>query len=430
MRVLLVARTEFLAIVRGKAFIVGVLSIPTLIGLSIAFQIFAQRQADISTHHVAVVDHTGRLFEPLARAAARFNDRSHAGSLRSGPTFALQPVAAEADDGSVELALSDRVRAGELFAFVVIPAAVVALDADQPDQIRYYTETPSYSTLPNWLRTTIEREAGTMRYAAAALDADVVSRLSRPALLRTLGLISRTADGRASTPRPVGEFETFVLPFALMYLLFVAVISAAPQLLTAVVEEKMSRISEILIAAIRPAELMAGKLLGVSAVAALLALLYVSGAVSLAVQVGRTDLIDLRLFFWFVVFLLTAVLMFGAIFIAVGAACSDLKDAQNLMQPAMIFLLLPVLASPIIVTAPHAQLSVVLSLVPVATPFLMLVRLAMAPPPPLWQVLVALALTSATTAALVWTAGRIFRVGLLMQGRPPSLRELLRWIRQ
>jgi ABC-2 type transport system permease protein len=72
----------------------------------------------------------------------------------------------------------------------------------------------------------------------------------------------------------------------------------------------------------------------------------------------------------------------------------------------------------------------VLSMIPTATPFLMLVRLALTPPPPLWQVALSLTLTGLATAALIWAAGRIFRVGLLMQGKAPNLPELLRWIRQ
>ena len=101
-----------------------------------------------------------------------------------------------------------------------------------------------------------------------------------------------------------------------------------------------------------------------------------------------------------------------------------------MMQPVMIFLMLPLLAAPVILRAPHSTLSVVMSLIPAWSPFLMLMRLAMTPPPPAWQVALSLALTAITTGVVVWAAGRIFRIGLLMQGKPPNLPELLRWIRQ
>jgi ABC-2 type transport system permease protein len=117
------------------------------------------------------------------------------------------------------------------------------------------------------------------------------------------------------------------------------------------------------------------------------------------------------------------------VFLSIGAACSDLKDAQSMMQPSIFFLLIPIFMAPIILNAPNSTLSIVVSLVPTATPFLMLLRLAMTPPPPAWQVGLSLVLTIGTSVLFVWSAGRIFRVGLLMQGKAPNLPELLKWIR-
>ena len=119
-----------------------------------------------------------------------------------------------------------------------------------------------------------------------------------------------------------------------MYLLFLAVMTSAPQLLNAVIEEKMSRISEVLIASVRPFQLLMGKLLGVAGVAVLLALVYFVGAGYYAIVDGPApSSCSPALIAWFLVFLLCAVLMFGSMFLAIGSACSDLKDAQSMMQP-------------------------------------------------------------------------------------------------
>jgi len=83
-----------------------------------------------------------------------------------------------------------------------------------------------------------------------------------------------------------------------------------------------------------------------------------------------------------------------------------------------------------VMRAPNSLLSVIVSLVPTNTPFLMLMRLSMTPAPPMWQVALSIAISITTAAGVVWAAGRIFRVGLLMQGKPPNLPELLRWIRR
>jgi ABC-type Na+ efflux pump permease subunit len=133
---------------------------------------------------------------------------------------------------------------------------------------------------------------------------------------------------------------------------------------------------------------------------------------------------------WFLVFLVCANLLYGSLFQALSSACSDLKDAQSLLQPAMMVLIAAYLASFLVVRAPDAPLAVALSFFPLFTPFSMLLRLAMSPPPPVWQVLLSVLMLGLTTVAVVWAAGRIFRVGLLMQGKPPNLPELVRWIRQ
>lgn len=430
-RVFAIARMEFLAIVRSKTFIIGVLMVPVLFGATMAFQTFAEGRSDTSSRRVGVIDRTGVLYDALVAAAEAHNLDATRTGVRTGPEYVLERIPAGIDGpGDLELALSERVRARDLFSFIDIPATMTDADRTAEDELHYYTETPSYLALPQWLQSTIEREATLRRFETSVVAPELVDRLSRPSTLTTLGLLSRSADGTVAVAQRVSPLRTFAVPFVAMTLLFFALMSATPLLLTAVVEEKMSRISEVLIASVSPTHLMAGKLAGVSAVSFLLALIYVVAGIYLMVVSGEAGLISVPLLLWFAVFLLAAVLMFGSIFIAIGAACSDLKDSQNLMQPVVVFLSLPLLAAPVIIRSPESTLSVVLSMFPTFTPFLMLARLALTPAPPLWQVLVSLVLTALTAAGLIWAAGRIFRVGLLMHGKPPNLPELLRWIRQ
>jgi len=429
-RILVVATTEFLTLVRTKAFIIGILMLPLMIGLSTVFQIFAAKHADVDDHAFAVIDHTGVLFPVLQQAAGEHNRKSGPDGARTGPYFlptAVDPGARAIDDVKVEL--SQQVRDKHLFGFIEIPASVLDVTRTDADHIEYYTETPSYDALPDWIEATLQKEITGRRFATASIDRRLVSQLTRPASVTVLGLVARRADGKVSEAKEANPIQTFVMPFAMMYLLFIALMSSAPQLLTAVIEEKMSRISEVLISSITPTQLMLGKLLGVAAVAALLALVYLGGGVYALLSAGQADMIQPALLAWFVVYLLCAVLMFGSVFIAIGAACSDLKDSQSMMQPIMLLLVLPMFFAIIVLRQPNSTISVVASLWPTASPFLMLIRLAMTPPPPMWQVALSVLLTMGTMAVLVWAAGRIFRVGLLMQGKPPTLPELLRWIR-
>jgi ABC-2 type transport system permease protein len=423
-RVLIVATTEFLAIVRTKGFLIGILVVPVLIAVMGGLTRM-RSDGDTEDRRVAVIDRTGVLYDALVTAAAERN-----GKAGAGPHFVLEPAGGADADGSSAIALSQRVRDKDLFAFVDIPANVLDATGTDAGQINYYTQSPSYTPLPQWLGSTLDRAITARRFEAIAIDPARAASLTRPTRLATLDLFERRPDGTIVEARRVSQVQTVLLPLAMMYLLFMAVMTSAPQLLTAVIEEKMSRVSEVLIASIPPVQLMAGKLLGVAGVSVALASIYLGGGIYAALTTGNFDLVRPALIGWAFLFLVCAVLIFGSLFIAIGSACSDLKDSQAMMQPVMLFLALPVLMSTFVLRAPNSPLSVGLSLFPPATPFLMLVRLALTPAPPMWQVLLSLALTAATAALFVWAASKIFRVGLLMQGTPPNLPELLRWIRQ
>jgi ABC-2 type transport system permease protein len=174
---------------------------------------------------------------------------------------------------------------------------------------------------------------------------------------------------------------------------------------------------------------MMGKLLGSAAVSVLLAVIYMGGGIAMARYYGYGDAVRMSDLGWVVVFLSMAVFIFGSIFVTIGAACTDLKDAQGMMTPAMLLLMLPWMTWFSIINAPESTVSVVLSLVPTATPFLMLLRIAIPPGPPMWQVILGVALTALTAVAFVYAAGKIFRTGLLMQGKAATFGEMWKWVR-
>jgi ABC-type Na+ efflux pump permease subunit len=195
-----------------------------------------------------------------------------------------------------------------------------------------------------------------------------------------------------------------------------------------VLEEKMSRISEVLLGSVSPMQLMLGKLIGCLWIAGILALLYLGSALGAAHYHGYGDAVPPTQLAWFAIYLLLAIFFFGSLFIAIGAACSDIKSAQAAMMPVMMLVIMPLMAFPIILKNPNGNVAVALSLFPPATPLLMTLRLALQPGPPLWQPILALVLTCGTTLGIVWAAGKVFRTGILMQGKSASLREMVRWV--
>ena len=162
-RTFIVAKSEFLSLVRTKFFIIGLLMAPVLVGTSIAFNVFAAKHIDRDTRAFAVIDGAGAFYPSIEAAAKAHNDKVGTGSDATGPQFAPRSV----DLGGktldqVKVELSDQVKAKEIFAFVVIPDRIV--DAGAKESIEYYTETPSYDTLPTWLEETLGKKVTERRF--------------------------------------------------------------------------------------------------------------------------------------------------------------------------------------------------------------------------------------------------------------------------
>jgi len=428
-RILTIAQSEFLTLVKTKAFLLGIILMPVLMVGFFFFMSFAQRHVDVETRPFAVIDQTGVLYDAVRSAAEIRNAANVDNGTRTGPEFVASRV--EAAGQSVEelkVDLSARVRDKSLFAFVEIPAEVLTATGTDVPPIRYYSESTSYEPLPTWLRTTLNDEITKRRFDAAGIDQALITRLNTRTPLSTFGLVERATDGSVKEAQEVDEIARMIVPFFFLFLMFMTVMTAAQQLLNAIIEEKMSKISEVLLGSVTPFQLLMGKLLGVVAVALLLTLVYFSGGMYALMSSGRWDLFNPALIGWFVVFVVCAALLYGSLFLALGSACSDLKDAQSMMQPAMILIMLPYLGSFIVIQNPESSLAVGMSFFPTMTPFTMMLRIAMPPGPPMWQVLVSVVGLVACTALFVWAASRIFRVGILMQGKAPTLPELLKWI--
>jgi ABC-type Na+ efflux pump permease subunit len=429
-KVLTIALSEFQTAVRAKGFWIGIFFMPVLFGGALALQKVVDRQVDARPRTLAVIDDTGELTASLQAAAEAWNGgaRDIGPAVTDGPKFQVEPIdPGTRDREALRLELSDRVRREELFAFAELPAGL--LESGTADKIRYYSSAPAYGELPGWLHRSVMKEVVTRRFAEADVSPVVVHNLIRPLAIEELGLLDRTADGAIRPAQTVDKVRTIGVPVSFMFVLFIIVMTTTPQLLNSVLEEKMSRISEVLLGSVTPFQLMLGKLLASTSVSAVLTVVYLIGAAFAARRWGYLDAIDPRMLAWFVVFLLLAVTIYGSLFIAIGSACSDLKDAQNLMTPAMMLIMVPALLWPAITRAPQSTLSVGASLFPPATPFLMLLRLALEERPPAWQVGLSVVLTVLTTLFIVWAAGKIVRTGLLMQGKGVGFRELARWVR-
>jgi ABC-2 type transport system permease protein len=217
--------------------------------------------------------------------------------------------------------------------------------------------------------------------------------------------------------------------FVYLFIMFMSMLTPSQMLMTSLIEEKSSRVVEVLLSAVSPFELMAGKILGLVAVGLTTAAIYVA---SLAVVAGSTGLLQApsaAMLALFLVYYLFGFAMFASLFAGVGAAFNTLKDAQAVMMPLSLLLILPMMFWMPIVQHPNDLFAVALSIFPLTAPTVMILRIAVLPAPPWWDIGGSLLILAGSVPFIVWAAARIFRTGVLMYGKPPKLGEILRWVR-
>jgi ABC-2 type transport system permease protein len=213
------------------------------------------------------------------------------------------------------------------------------------------------------------------------------------------------------------------------FLLFIGVLMGGQTLMTSTVEEKSNRVIEVLLAAVSPLELMWGKLLGQLAVGLIVMGVYIGLGLLGLTQFALLGLLDPMLVVYLVIFYLTSYLLFGALMMAIGSAVNQMAGAQSLMGPVMILLIAPYALAPFIGQAPNSALAVSVSFIPPVNAFAMLARMASDTPPPAWQPALSVLVSLAAAFLAVWFAAKIFRIGLLMHGKPPDFATLIRWAR-
>jgi len=425
-----IAKVEWRSTVLAKGFLLAVFLTPLFIGGSALVQHTIKERGDTEDRKIAVVDADGQVFALLAEAARKRNTEeifSKNGGVRrqTEPRFVLERVPADPKK-DLALELSDRVRAGVIFAYILVdPGAAAGVEGKR---VTYHTQTLTYTELPRWLHEALTAVFRRLRLAGTNLDPAVAEKLLEPTPLKWRSLTKIDERGVRVEEGKINLATTFGVPAVAMLLLFVIVFMSVPMLLHSVIEEKQQRIWEVLVSSVSPFQLLLGKLLGAVMVSMMLSMLYLGGTVLFAETMGVSDAIPGSLYAWFLLFQLLALLIYGSMFSAIGAACSELRDAQSLMVPAMFVIIVPMFGWVAILRAPSSPFAVALSLFPPATPMLMLLRMALPPGPAPWEVALAVLLTSAFTLACVWAAGKIFRVGILAQGQTPTFRKLLSWV--
>jgi ABC-2 type transport system permease protein len=445
-KILRIAQREFVATVMTKAFLIGLLFLPLMIGIVFLAIRLLSHDDFRAAGTIEILDPTGRVTAE-ARQVLASNEaaktlanavRQSAGadnqaaasaanaieSLDLTPDFTLVQLPADTDVDAEKPLLLQKPGAGGVLAIVVIhPDAIVASspDADFGSYDIYVApdlDQRESQPIDMMLRDAIiNLRIGNYGFDRAAIDR--VMRLKAPQSITVTKTEERKTFGGLN----------IILPAAFMFLLFMGIMGGGQGLMTSTIEEKSSRVVEVLLAAVSPIELMAGKLFGFMGVSLVgMSIYLIVGLVALS-SFSLFGLLDPMLIVYLFIFFFIAFFTVGSLMMAIGAAVNELREAQSLMMPVTLVLMLPWFLWMPISRDPNSTLSVAASFIPPMNTFAMLLRLSSTQPPPAWQVWASVGVGILGVYVAIWGAARIFRIGLLLTGKPPSFGTLLRWIR-
>lgn len=420
-RVRTVMRREYLSRVRTKAFWISTLLVPAaMIAFAVLPSLIMSRQG--GTFTVALLTPDEALAAEVKAELARRSEGPAGGGLLNVRVEWIAPVA---DSERQRAELRRRVLAKELTGVLVLPAGV--LDGEP---VEYLSTNVTAFRLIGRLDGAVERAVLRARLRLSAVPEERLDQLTRTVKLEPVRVTQEGGESREA----VGS--SFILSYVLTFLIYITVMIYGFYVMRGVLEEKSSRIVEVIVGNLSPTELMAGKIFGVGAVGltqyliwAVLAMnLAAPGLLGLGLAEGASRLLSPTLLVFFVLFFVFGYFLFATLYAAVGAAFNSEEEAQQMQTVLSMFLAIPFVLMFVILNDPDAPLSVVLSLVPFFSPMLFFLRMTVAFPPT-WQIVLCFALMSLSLLAMVRVSAAIYRAGILMYGKKPMLKEIASWVR-
>ncbi|MDW5266378.1 MULTISPECIES: ABC transporter permease [Acidobacteriaceae] len=405
----LIAKREYLERIRTKAFLFFTIIFPLLMGGGIVVEAITSAHAR-STSHIAVVSHDQQLATDLQAELENGKDSKMTVDVISPPASDTRGVldgelANKNLDGYLWITPATQENARPSFSYTPRSAGDIA----------------TKEAVSSALRTVLVRE----RLAHQGMVASDVNSLMQPVEVDTT-----QAGKNADTT------STFIAIYVLFFLMYFVIMLYGMNVARSIIEEKTSRVFEVLLATIRPEEMMAGKMLGVGSVGLTQVFIWLIAAIlltstslvsSIAGGNVHVSLSAMQIIF-FVVFFVLGFMLYASIAAALGAMTNSEQELQQLNM----FLVMPLaccfFAMGIIISNPNSVLSTVLSLIPFMTPLIMYLRLSLTAVP-VWQIALSIGLMLVTIYGILWVASRIYRVGILMYGKKPTLPEILRWLK-
>jgi len=442
---LAVIKREYLARVRTKFFVVATVMGPVMLVLFGVVPVYVARMNIGSANRLAVIDQSGKVYERFRDALMQKTDdeEDEDTDTEEANTNRQDQMQRRAELGNarfeVELVssggrsledmkrqLNERVRQNELDGYVVIPADILT-----GGKAEFYGRNTGDIFTRGTVANRLTRAVRDQRLAENQIDQRVLREAGRPVSLSSTK-ISSQGEERVSS-------SGFTLVFSFGLLIYVTIMLYGQLVLSAVLEEKETRIAEVLFSSMRSFPLMMGKLVGVSLVAltqlsiwALAFLLFTVFGVGVAAAQGvpiHPPHVPPMILVYFILFFLLGYFIYATIYALIGSMVTTTQEGGQMAMPVVLMLVGGFYFVFPIIRSPNSSLAFWASMFPFLAPITMMVRIT-TETPPTWQIMLSLTIGVATVIGLVWLASRIYRVGMLMYGKRATIPEVWRWIRQ
>ncbi|MFZ1974983.1 MAG: ABC transporter permease [Candidatus Acidiferrales bacterium] len=415
----LIVKREYLTRVKTKGFIVGTIIVP-LLGMAFCLLIiFLVNHKSTHSMRLVIVDNSGTLAQSIKNALEAKRDDGQ-------PDFTVvETILRPASPDAVQQDLRARIYSSKLDAYLWIPR-------DPSQSFELHMQNTGNFSHDGMLSSAVYHAMISERLNERGVHLDDMQEILRDTNLK---LVKVSESGESEE-----KGQSIGIAIALVVLLYTALLMYGIITMRSVLEEKSTRTMEVLISAVRPFELLCGKILGVAAAAFTqfaiwmisIGLLFSYGVLArLGMGEGSPMSgvhVPISLVLYAAVYFIGGYFLYSSMFAAIGAACSNEQDAQQLQWLAMAPLVFCMVIYSVVMSDPTSTISVVLSEIPFFSPVLMPLRISLQTPPP-WQIVLSLALLFLATVGAVYVSAKIYRVGILMYGKRPTLVEMFHWLR-
>ncbi|TAG55425.1 MAG: ABC transporter permease [Runella slithyformis] len=433
-KITLIAEREFMTRVRKKSFIIMSILGPILFAALIAVPIWIGKESS-ETLVIQVVDES-KLFVDKFKGSENLKFTYTNGSI---------------DESKKKFNSYQEEEKREFDGILYIPA----MNLDSPTGISYFSEKSLSAFTQGDIEKTIAEEIENQKLVRSGIDKNVLDKIRTKINISTINL-SQEGEKKSSSG------AASVVGYIAAFLIYMFIFLYGSQVMRGVIEEKTTRIVEVIISSVKPFELMMGKILGIAGVALTQFLIWVALSTVVSMVVSSIFGLDAAqtspmgmganaqmpanlpdnaagdminsfyslnlplIIFSFGFYFLFGYLMYGALFGAVGSAVDNETDSQQLVLPITIPLILSIVMISAVLNNPNGSLAFWFSIIPLTSPVIMMVRLPFIGFT--WELVLSMALLVGGFIGATWVAARIYRVGILMYGKKPSFKELGKWL--